>query len=102
MTKKTRESIPMIPVKVGQVWQDYDSRQRKKKNPRLVTVQKIDHGVAHCTQTGSKRIAKIKITRFRPTATGYKLVQDTMSDVPMGIPQSQPPAGIADVKTEPV
>lgn len=62
-----------IEVKVGQIWEGNDPRSAK----RLLKVLEIKDGkavVQHPRGIGMK--TKIKLSRFKPTSTGYKLVQD--------------------------
>ena len=67
-----------VEVKVGQVWEDYDSRYRSGEHARRrVKILEIKDGralVQHPSGTGRK--TKIRVNRFRPTATGYKLIED--------------------------
>jgi len=71
-------------VKVNQVWADNDPRVPWRK----IRVDKIVRGYAmvtvveNPTQTNSvgKR-RKIRLDRFRPTSTGYRLVSEAKSDV---------------------
>jgi hypothetical protein len=56
------------PVEPGQVWADND----KRGYGRQVTVQSIDE--THATVTDGKRTSRIRLNRFRPTSTGYRLV----------------------------
>lgn len=68
------------PVAVGQVWRDNDKRVAAN---RAVHVDRIDGDYAQCTvgrlQPGgafvaANRKAHIRLSRFRPTSTGYVLV----------------------------
>ena len=63
-------------VKVGQVWQDNDSRHTSFI--RLIEVKKIVGDVVECISRaeGKERNVKINIMRFKPTSTGYKLYKD--------------------------
>lgn len=60
-------------VKVGQVWQDWDSRFRNGSYVRLLTVKRVEGDYAYCDSYG--RLVRIKLSRFRPNSTGYKLVE---------------------------
>jgi len=85
-------------VRVGQVWADNDPRI-SKHSPRLLRVERIDengssqngHPHAECVlverltdgagqPTGwarrTTRISRIRLARFKPTQTGYRLVED--------------------------
>ena len=55
-------------VEPGQIWADND----KRANGRHVTIQSID--ATHATVTDGKRTSRIRLDRFRPTSTGYRLV----------------------------
>lgn len=65
----------MDKVKVGQIWQDDDPRSSHAK----LEILKIDGGSAIC-QRGARK-TRIRLDRFHPGATGYRLVQD-VPDVP--------------------
>jgi hypothetical protein len=89
-----------IEVKPGQVWVDNDPRytgrlERRLRVERLSTVDAAGRGVSKPTHAEcvslkwigmagaggwvrdeSKRITRIRLTRFRPTAKGYRLVSD--------------------------
>lgn len=66
-------------VKPGQVWEDVDPRM----HGRQFKVRDIDetHATVVITrpneQASTTRIVyRIKLTRFKPTSTGYRLIQD--------------------------
>ena len=66
-----------IEVKVGQVWEDWDSRSRAAGLRRKLKVLEIVDGkalVQHPSGRGNK--TRIRLDRFRPTANGYKLVSE--------------------------
>lgn len=66
-----------IEVKVGQIWEDWDSRSRDSGYRRKIQILEIVDGkaiVQHPSGHGSK--TKIRLDRFRPTSTGYKLVSE--------------------------
>lgn len=65
-----RETLDDIKVKVGQVWKDNDPRIAK----RFLTVQSIEKGYAICLVSTTGRTTRIAVERFRPKATGYKLI----------------------------
>ena len=71
-------NAPVKP-KIGQVWQDNDPRFRSGP-PRLLTIVEIDRfGYATCqveNRKGKLRRTFIRLDRFKPTGSGYKLVQD--------------------------
>lgn len=77
---KKRESTK---VKKGQLWQDWDCRFRNAK-PRLIRVIEIhtpncfvngcfSHAICRNVDTAKK--TKIKLRRFKPNSTGYKLIK---------------------------
>lgn len=59
-------------VKVGQIWGDCDWRSKG----RLVQVMQVDGDrvVVRNTATGHQTLVALK--RFRPTSTGYRLMED--------------------------
>lgn len=65
-----------VEVKVGQVWEDNDPRQQKQGVAvRRIKVLEIADGKALCQHpSGQGRKTKIRLDRFRPTKSGYKLV----------------------------
>ena len=70
------------PVHVGQIWQDNDKRSVGRK-VRIVEVGDTHADAELVTaRDGGHREAKpgrrsrIRLDRFRPTATGYRLVRD--------------------------
>lgn len=60
----------MEKVKVGQVWQDDDPRSSHAK----LEILKIEGGSAIC-QRGPRK-TRIRLDRFHPGPTGYRLVKD--------------------------
>ncbi|MET4143858.1 hypothetical protein [Arthrobacter sp. UYCo732] len=56
-------------VRPGQVWVDQD----KRAGGRRVTILTV--GETHATVKSVLR-TKVRLTRFRPTSTGYRLLQD--------------------------
>lgn len=75
----------MTEVKPGQVWADNDTRSEG----RTLRVDAIEDSKAVCTiltnsslesswprQDTRGRVTRISLTRFRPTATGYRLIWD--------------------------
>lgn len=70
-------------VKVGQIWQDYDSRFRGRETARLVCVMEIvDVPKPYAKVVVSyndgmnwwPRVWRIRLDRFKPNSTGYQLV----------------------------
>jgi hypothetical protein len=75
----------MIKVKVGQIWQDWDSRFRTWE-PIYKRILKFDNEYAYCQ--GFKQTSfcgqpyeilttkvKIKLSRFKDNSTGYRFVK---------------------------
>lgn len=73
--------IEKVEVKIGQVWEDWDSRYRESGTPRRrIKVIEIKDGRARVqSPSGLGARTWIRLDRFRPTATGYKLVEDVTS-----------------------
>lgn len=61
-------------VRPGQLWADNDPR----KDDRAICVDEIDGDVALCTDLVSGRPTRVKLTRFRPTTRGYRLIRDAV------------------------
>lgn len=55
-------------VQVGQVWQDND----KRSNYRRGRVTEVDE--THARVDWGRTATRVKLTRFKPTSTGYRLV----------------------------
>lgn len=62
-------------VEVGQVWEDWDSRFRDGQYRRKIGVEKIDSRYAYCYGISTGKRTRILLSRFRPTASGYRLVE---------------------------
>jgi len=65
-------------VRVGQIWRDYDSRFRNQ-TPVLKRILKIENGYAYCEGIRNGLViskTKIRLDRFRPNSTGYKLLKE--------------------------
>lgn len=75
---------PLPRVVPGQVWEDNDHRIARRELPRrqlrVTAVDETHATVEASTLTGSgwgpPRVSRIRLDRFRPTSTGYRLVQD--------------------------
>lgn len=64
-----------VTVRVGQIWEDNDHRITEGAYRRRFKVLAIENGKALVeTMNGASRKTKIKLERFRPTATGYRIV----------------------------
>ncbi|WP_030506393.1 DUF6354 family protein [Microbispora rosea] len=68
----------MPDVKPGQIWQDCDKRSSGRK-VRVIAVGET-HATVEQVVTGrttrQPRQSRIRLDRFRPTSTGYRLVSD--------------------------
>lgn len=66
----------MSEVRVGQVWADNDSRSEGRK----LMVMAITDGKAICSvawpDNKTRKRTAIRLDRFKPTSTGYRLVSD--------------------------
>ena len=62
-------------VRPGQRWQDWDSRYRSRLAPRFVTVLAIE-GAFALVETSRGAKTRVRLDRFRPSSTGYRLVAD--------------------------
>jgi len=74
---------PAPTVRPGQVWADNDKRTSSDpRGQRYIYVHSVGHdGRATCEawygdECGNSRTVRIRLDRFRPTATGYRLVTD--------------------------
>lgn len=79
----TENEINPHGVKVGQVWRDMDKRNPEVRYLRVTEVILADGQarVIRCNPDGGTLWGKyparpIKLTRFKPTHTGYLLVKD--------------------------
>ena len=61
-------------VRVGQVWESCDKREKG----RQIIVERIEEGRAVCRRWGRGAIfgnaTRIRLDRFKPISTGYRLV----------------------------
>lgn len=62
-------------VRVGDVWADNDTRVRYVRRVRVVRVEQGPEARAHCVVVDGGRRVQILVSRFRPTSTGYRLVE---------------------------
>jgi uncharacterized protein DUF6354 len=67
-----------VEVKVGQVWEDTDPRRDPWRRLRVVEIRDTPTQYAVCDVLGRepKRTTTIRLDRFRPGSTGYRLVKD--------------------------
>ena len=68
--QRVRESNPHG-VKVGQVWQDNDARSGGRQG-RVLEVTETHARVEWYSGTSTK----VRLDRFKPTSTGYRLIKD--------------------------
>lgn len=75
-------SEPTPEVRVGQIWQDNDPRA-DGRTIRIVevdathaTVELVSQRAVGHQQAKPGRRSRIRLDRFRPTSTGYRLVED--------------------------
>lgn len=68
-------SAKPTPVRVGQVWQDWDSRLRRHP-ARLLLVLRVEEGFALLRREDTLRETRVRLDRMRPTSTGYRLVSE--------------------------
>ena len=59
-------------VQVGQIWADNDARGIV----RQVKVVSLHDGYAVVINQRTGRLTRIRLTRFRPTSTGYRLIAE--------------------------
>lgn len=57
-------------IEVGQTWQDNDPRHAKRR----LTVARIEGEYAFCRVRGG-RVTRVRLDRFKPNSTGYRLVK---------------------------
>jgi hypothetical protein len=67
-------------VQVGQVWADNDKRSAGR-HVKVMAIEVLHRQavVRPCSPTGQltgSRVTRIRLTRFRPTSTGYRLVKN--------------------------
>jgi len=62
-----------IKVRVGQVWRDNDPRMQYQRD---LTVLSIKGKYATCRVGLRGKTTRVRLDRFKPTMTGYKLVKD--------------------------
>jgi hypothetical protein len=72
--------VAEIEVKVGQVWADNDKRS-EGRHVRVVAIERLHRRavVRRCSSTGEftgAQVTRIRLERFKPTSTGYRLVSD--------------------------
>ena len=67
------------PVRIGQVWEDNDPRHALSGPPRRFRVIGLSATHATChplkLRRGQRYWHRIRLDRFRPTNTGYRLVR---------------------------
>lgn len=65
-----------IEVKVGQVWEDWDIRFRNTHHRLIKVIEIIGDKAVVQSPSGLGAKNKIKLSRFKPNSTGYKLVSE--------------------------
>lgn len=78
----TEKNIPA--VRVGQIWADNDKRSHGRRI-RIVAVDSthalvelyVPRGAGHVHAKPGRR-TRIRLDRFRPTSTGYRLISDSL------------------------
>jgi hypothetical protein len=76
------DPAPEIRVKPGQIWADNDKRSAGRQvrvvevGNTYATVEAYIPPAAQHLHSKPPRRSRILLTRFRPTSTGYRLVQD--------------------------
>lgn len=70
--QRVRRESPSNPhgVKVGQIWRDNDKRSNYR------TGRVIEVGETHARVDWGYTQSRVKLTRFQPTSTGYRLIED--------------------------
>jgi hypothetical protein len=65
-----------VTVRVGQIWEDNDRRITEGAYRRRFKVLAIEDGKAlvETMNNEPRRRTKIKLDRFKPTSTGYRIV----------------------------
>ncbi len=64
---------------VGQVWEDCDPRMPQRR----VRINRIEGAFAYVQNLkGHRPETRIRLTRLRPTSTGYRLVVDGLDGAP--------------------
>ncbi len=69
------DTSELIAVHVGQVWEDNDPRIGGYSHRRTVTVLQVYSEYAIVSSNRGFR-SRIRLDRFRPGSTGYRLVKD--------------------------
>jgi hypothetical protein len=89
-------------VKVGQIWKDNDRRVKQESGyDRFLRIDRVNGDRAECSHVttapdgswhawyrrGRRSFVEVKLSRFRPTSSGYLLVRDAPSDIPLQDPE---------------
>jgi hypothetical protein len=72
-----KEKTTPANIKPGQVW----ASNKAGEHDRVIKVDRVEGNVVHCTSWRKRssalpRWTKIRVTRFKPTADGYRLLED--------------------------
>jgi hypothetical protein len=65
-----------IEVKVGQIWKDWDVRTRGTHPRQIKVLEIVGEKAIVQSPSGMGAKTKIKLSRFKPNSTGYKLVSE--------------------------
>lgn len=71
LSPKPGRVVENVEVKPDQVWQDNDPRVTYKRELKVV---RIEGEHAFCEVGRGGKLVRIKVKRFRPTASGYRFV----------------------------
>lgn len=85
MTSLSSERSVTLAVRAEQIWQDWDVRFRADDHPykRVLRVVEVDetHATLETIEGSGPKInlgkrSRVKLSRMRPTSSGYKLIRD--------------------------
>lgn len=65
-------------VRPGQIWQDNDMRRKQ----RQIRIETVSGDYVLVQNLATKRVTRVRLSRFRPVNTGYKLIADIQPEVP--------------------
>ena len=77
MTMELETQKPIVDIHMGQVWMDNDKRQQGRRSVKVIWVDRV-FALCEVLYDGKpqRRRTLIRLRRFRPTSTGYRLVSD--------------------------
>jgi len=76
MMRKSREKVEAPEAKTGQTWETCD---QKIQPPRRIVLREVTAEYVHGQYTDTGRRTKIRKRDMRPTAQGWRLVEDAAS-----------------------